>query len=104
MHEFSRGDFTFDVTDHGQSDAPEAAITARGGKNFLRGLVNSGLSAEAAERYAAPLRDRTAARAAVNWYRGLPLARAPRGKVAVPALYVYATGDRFLGRKAADLT
>ena len=83
---------------------PEAAITARGGKNFRRGLVDSGLSEDAAERYAAPLRDRTAARAAVNWYRGLPLARAPKGKVGVPSMYVYATGDRFLGRKAADLT
>ena len=83
---------------------PEAAITARGGENFRRGLVDSGLPEEAAERYAAPLRDRTAARAAVNWYRGLPLARAPQGKVTVPAMYVYATRDRFLGRKAADLT
>ena len=83
---------------------PEAAITARGGRNFKRGLVDAGLPEEAAERYAAPLRDRTAARAAVNWYRGLPLARAPKGKVTVPAMYVYATGDRFLGRKAADLT
>jgi pimeloyl-ACP methyl ester carboxylesterase len=83
---------------------PELAITAKGGKNFKRGLVDAGLTEEAAERYAAPLRDRTAARAAVNWYRGLPLSRAPKGKVTVPALYVYATGDRFLGRKAADLT
>jgi pimeloyl-ACP methyl ester carboxylesterase len=83
---------------------PEKAITAGGGKNFKRGLVDAGLPEEAAERYAAPLRDRAAARAAVNWYRGLPLARAPKGKVTVPALYVYATEDRFLGRKAADLT
>lgn len=83
---------------------PELAITARGGRNFTRSLVDAGLTEEAAERYAAPLRDRTAARAAVNWYRGLPLSRAPKGKVTVPALYVYATGDRFLGRKAADLT
>jgi pimeloyl-ACP methyl ester carboxylesterase len=83
---------------------PEAAITARGGANFKRGLVNAGLTEEAAERYAAPLRDRDAARAAVNWYRGLPLSKRPTGKVTVPAMYVYATNDRFLGRKAADLT
>jgi pimeloyl-ACP methyl ester carboxylesterase len=83
---------------------PELAITARGGRNFTRGLVDAGLPEQAAERYAALLRDRTAARAAVNWYRGLPLSRAPKGKVTVPALYVYATRDRFLGRKAADLT
>jgi len=83
---------------------PEAAITARGGANFRRGLVKSGLTEEAADRYATPLRDRAAARAAVNWYRGLPLSRAPEGKVTVPAMYVYATEDQFLGRKAADLT
>ena len=83
---------------------PEAAITARGGENFRRGLVKSGLPEEAAERYAAPLRQRAAARAAVNWYRGLPLSKVPAGKVTVPALYIYATGDQFLGRKAADLT
>jgi len=83
---------------------PEAAITARGGANFRRGLVKSGLTEEAADRYATPLRDRAAARAAVNWYRGLPLSRAPKGKVTVPAMYVYATEDQFLGRKAADLT
>ena len=83
---------------------PEAAITARGGANFRRGLVKSGLTEEAADRYATPLRDRAAARAAVNWYRGLPLSRAPKGKVTVPAMYLYATEDQFLGRKAADLT
>jgi pimeloyl-ACP methyl ester carboxylesterase len=83
---------------------PETTITARGGANFRRSLVKSGLSKEAADRYATPLADRAAARAAVNWYRGLPLSRAPQGKVTVPAMYVYATGDAFLGRKAADLT
>jgi pimeloyl-ACP methyl ester carboxylesterase len=83
---------------------PEASITARGGANFRRSLVKSGLPEEAAERYAAPLRDPRAARAAVNWYRGLPLSRPMKGKVEVPAMYVYATEDRFLGRKAADLT
>ena len=83
---------------------PELGITARGGANFLQSLKQSGLDADAAERYAAPLRDRSAARAAVNWYRGLPLSRPVGGKVTVPALYVYATGDRFLGPKAARLT
>jgi pimeloyl-ACP methyl ester carboxylesterase len=83
---------------------PELGITARGGANFLENLKRAGLDAEGAERYAAPLRDRAAARAAVNWYRGLPLSRPSGGKVTVPALYVYATGDKFLGPKAARLT
>jgi pimeloyl-ACP methyl ester carboxylesterase len=83
---------------------PELAITSGGGQRFKKGLVDAGLPEEAAERYAAPLRDRDAARAAVNWYRGLPLSKPPTGDVTVPAMYVYATEDRFLGRKAADLT
>jgi pimeloyl-ACP methyl ester carboxylesterase len=83
---------------------PELGITARGGENLRKSLLAAGLPADAAERYVAPLRDRTAARAAVNWYRALPLSRPDRRKVTVPAMYVYATGDRFLGRKAADLT
>jgi pimeloyl-ACP methyl ester carboxylesterase len=83
---------------------PEAGMTAQGGERFRRSLVKSGLSEDAAERYVAPLRDRRAARCAVNWYRGLPFSRAPQGKVTVPAMYVYATADEFLGRKAADLT
>ena len=67
-------------------------------------LARSGLDAEAAERYITPLKEPGAARAAINWYRGLPLSRPLRGKITVPALYVYATKDMFLGRKAADLT
>jgi len=83
---------------------PEAGITARGGANFKRTLLQAGLDEAAAERYVAPLRERAAARAAVNWYRGLPLSPPVRGNVTVPAMYVYATGDRFLGPKAARLT
>jgi pimeloyl-ACP methyl ester carboxylesterase len=83
---------------------PEAAITARGGANFKRGLLRAGLDEAAAERYVAPLRARAAARAAVNWYRGLLLSPTVRGNVTVPAMYVYATGDRFLSAKAARLT
>jgi pimeloyl-ACP methyl ester carboxylesterase len=67
-------------------------------------LDRSGLDAEAAERYIAPLKQPGAARAAINWYRGLPLSRPSSSKTTVPALYVYATKDMFLGRKAADLT
>lgn len=83
---------------------PELALTAGGGRSFTHSLVRSGLSEQSAERYAAPLRDRSAARAAVNWYRALPLSGRLQGAVTVPTLYVYATGDRFLGPKAAHLT
>jgi pimeloyl-ACP methyl ester carboxylesterase len=84
---------------------PELAISARGGANFKRGLIDSGLAPDAAERYAAPMRDKSAARGGVNWYRGLPLSRVKAERIReVPVLYVYATKDRFLGRAAADLT
>jgi pimeloyl-ACP methyl ester carboxylesterase len=83
---------------------PEAVITAGGGAGFRRGLISAGVPADAAERYVAPLRDRAAARAALNWYRAMPLSRPISGKITVPTMYVYATGDRYLSRKAADLT
>src|SRR4051794_27351472 len=65
---------------------PEAAITARGGKNFRDGLVKSGLSEEAAERYAAPLRDRRGARGAGNRDRGAPPSRGRQGRGSGPAV------------------
>jgi len=67
-------------------------------------LERSGLDPESADRYVTPLKQPGAARAAINWYRGLPLSPPARTTVTVPALYVYATKDMFLGRKAADLT
>lgn len=82
---------------------PEMGFTRMEETN-RRLLDRSGLSAEAADRYITPLKEPGAARAAINWYRGLPLSKPLRGKVTVPALYVYATKDMFLGRKAAELT
>jgi pimeloyl-ACP methyl ester carboxylesterase len=82
---------------------PELGYT-RMEKQTRQALAKSGLNADAADRYVTPLKQPGAARAAINWYRGMPLSRPIPGKVTVPALYVYATGDMFLGRKAADLT
>ncbi len=73
-------------------------------KQTRQALARSGLDDEAADRYVTPLKEPGAARAAINWYRGLALSRPIPGKTTVPALYVYATKDMFLGRKAADLT
>jgi pimeloyl-ACP methyl ester carboxylesterase len=73
-------------------------------KQNRRALSRSGLNEDAIDRYVTPMKEPGAARAAINWYRGLPLSRPMKGKIAVPALYVYATKDAFLGRKAADLT
>lgn len=83
---------------------PELLVRAAGGERMTRGLRSSGLDAASAERYAALLADPAAARAALNWYRALPLSRLPAGRVTVPAMYVYPTRDAFLGRAAADLT
>lgn len=73
-------------------------------KQNRRALSRSGLNDDAIDRYVTPMKQPGAARAAINWYRGLPFSKPIRGKVQVPALYVYATKDMFLGRKAADLT
>jgi pimeloyl-ACP methyl ester carboxylesterase len=85
---------------------PELLLRRGGGRRTIEQLVSSGLSRDNAERYVTRLRDTAAARAELNWYRGVPFSMRDnaRGKVRVPTLYVYATGDRFLGRKAADLT
>jgi len=84
---------------------PELSLRGSGAKAARRKLIATGLLEEAADRYLAPLvADPAAARAALNWYRALPLSAPLRGSIEVPTMYVYPTGDAFLGRKAADLT
>ncbi|WP_069386584.1 alpha/beta fold hydrolase [Cellulosimicrobium cellulans] len=79
---------------------PEAAL-ARSLPSVLR---RSGLPADDADRYAARMREPDALRAALNWYRALPLARTPVADVAVPTTYVWGNGDQALGRRAAEDT
>jgi pimeloyl-ACP methyl ester carboxylesterase len=83
---------------------PEAAYSPRLEGTLRRALEKSGLPADAIDRYVRPLQQPGAARAAINWYRGMPLSPPLVGNVQVPTLYVYATEDAFLGRKAAELT
>jgi pimeloyl-ACP methyl ester carboxylesterase len=84
---------------------PEAMVTSRsGGARFKHSLVRSGLPEEEADHCLAMLRG-GGARGAFGWYRAIPFGPpSGPGPVAVPALYVYGTGDFALGRKAADLT
>ena len=82
---------------------PEMGFT-RMERTNRRALARSGLNDEAIERYVTPMKQPGAARGPINWYRALPLSKPLKGKITVPALYVYATKDMFLGRKAADLT
>jgi pimeloyl-ACP methyl ester carboxylesterase len=43
--------------------------------------------------------------AALGWYRALPWSgRDPVGRVRVPTLHVWSTGDTFLGRTATEAT
>jgi pimeloyl-ACP methyl ester carboxylesterase len=77
-----------------------------GGGRILDALVSSGLAEERARPQLAALAGRQALGAALNWYRGLPFG-APRGAgepVRSPTLHVWGDGDRFLSRKAAELT
>ncbi len=84
---------------------PEVAVTsAPGAAAFVRTLVKSGLSEDRARDYAALLRS-GAARPALNWYRAMPFNRLDRiDEVSVPVLYLYATEDFAVDRRAADLT
>jgi pimeloyl-ACP methyl ester carboxylesterase len=84
---------------------PEASIASGpGGRAFVSALVTTGLSEDRAEEYLRLLRS-GAAGPALNWYRAIPFHRAERlPTVTVPTLYLYATADVALGRRAADLT
>jgi len=83
---------------------PELSFSPRMEPRLRQTLRGTGLSDDAIDRYVTPLREPGAATAAINWYRAMPLSQRAAGRVSVPTLYVYPTGDAFLGRKAADLT
>ena len=70
-----------------------------------RAFERSGLPEKHRAEYQAALDGRAATTATLNWYRAAPLTRPSRfTAVSVPTLYVYATDDVALGRRAADLT
>jgi pimeloyl-ACP methyl ester carboxylesterase len=79
--------------------------TAAGRERLVRALVDTGQSADRAREDVDRLTSPGALTAALNWYRAMPL-NSPRGmrRVTVPTLYVWSTGDRFLGRAAAEST
>ncbi|WP_454043859.1 hypothetical protein [Cellulosimicrobium sp. Marseille-Q8652] len=79
---------------------PEAALA----RSMPSLLERSGLPPEDAARYAERMREPGALRAALNWYRALPLARRGVGPVHVPTTYVWGSRDAALGRCAAEDT
>ena len=84
---------------------PEAVFRVAGGRQMEASLRRSGLDAGSAARYSERFSQPGAMTGPINWYRALPLSgRDPAPAVKVPTLYVWSDGDRFLTRKAADLT
>jgi pimeloyl-ACP methyl ester carboxylesterase len=85
---------------------PELGGPARNPQRFARQLVGAGLSDDKARAYTDRLAEPGAFTAAVNWYRGAALPSGIRraSRVTVPTLFVWSSGDRFLARRAAELT
>jgi pimeloyl-ACP methyl ester carboxylesterase len=68
-------------------------------------LLRTGLPVEFAAHDAARMRAPGAARAALNWYRAVPLAlRTPLSSSRVATTYAWGRHDQFLGRTAAETT
>jgi pimeloyl-ACP methyl ester carboxylesterase len=84
---------------------PERLLLAGDGAALHRGLLRGGLPEDAVDRYVARMREPGALTAALGWYRALPWSgRDPVGRVRVPTLHVWSTGDAFLGRAATEAT
>ena len=74
--------------------------------SWERSLRSTGMSAQSAAHDAKLMRDRGAARGALNWYRAMLYSspRAMRAKITVPTMYVWSDGDVAIGPKGAALT
>jgi pimeloyl-ACP methyl ester carboxylesterase len=84
---------------------PERLLLAGDGAALRRMLRKGGLPDDAVEHYAARMREPGALSAALGWYRAIPFgARDTVGKVRVPTLHLWSTGDAFLGRAATEAT
>jgi pimeloyl-ACP methyl ester carboxylesterase len=82
----------------------ERTLLQAGGARFAKSLGKSGLDRERARGYVAFLSDPGAMTGALNWYRAMRPIDARLGPAMAPTLYVWATEDVALGRKAAELT
>jgi pimeloyl-ACP methyl ester carboxylesterase len=84
---------------------PERLLLTGGGAVLRLVLRSGGLPPDAADRYVARMQEPGALSAALAWYRALPwTARDPVGRVRVPTLHLWSTGDAFLGRAATEAT
>jgi pimeloyl-ACP methyl ester carboxylesterase len=84
---------------------PERLLLAGDGAALRRMLTRGGVPADVAAHYVARMREPGALSAALDWYRALPWSgRDPVGRVRVPTLHVWSTGDAFLGRTGTEAT
>ena len=84
---------------------PERLMLAGNGAALRRTLRHSGLPDDRVDHYVARMREPGALTSALGWYRALPWnGRDPVGKVRVPTLHLWSTGDAFLGRAATEAT
>ena len=84
---------------------PERLLTARNGALLRRSLRRSGLPDAKVDTYADTMVQAGAMTAAINYYRALrPGQPFAVGRITVPVLYVWSTGDIALGPVAARAT
>ncbi len=84
---------------------PERLLLAGDGAMLRRVLRRGGLEDDLVDHYVRRMQEPGALSCALGWYRALPWAgRDPVGKVRVPTLHVWSTGDPFLGRAATEGT
>jgi pimeloyl-ACP methyl ester carboxylesterase len=84
---------------------PERVLLAGGGTVLRTVLRRGGLPDDLVEHYVARMQEPAALSAALGWYRALPWSGGdPVGRVRVPTLHVWSTGDVFLGRAATEAT
>ena len=84
---------------------PEWLLLAGKGAALRRMLSHGGLPDDAVDHYVARMREPGALSAALGWYRALPWSGPdPVGKVRVPTLHIWSTGDALLGRACTEAT
>ncbi len=87
-----------------QPEVPEQAMLANDAM-VLRAAYGGVVDDDTVEEYVRVLSEPGAMTAALNYYRATSLADPPATEaIAVPTLYVWSTGDQFLGREAAEAT
>ena len=84
---------------------PERALLANDARPLARLLTTMGLPQPFLDRYVGRMREPGALTAALGWYRALPLgARHTVGRVRVPTLHVWSSGDPSISRAGAEAT